>query len=129
MIEKLRIDKYLWAIRIFKTRTLATVACDDGKVKWNGSNVKPAKAVAIGERYDIKTQARKWTIEVTALLHNRVAFEEAIKNYIDITTEEDKALNLHLGTSFYTGKRQSKTGRPTKLQRRDLKDLLDPDEV
>jgi ribosome-associated heat shock protein Hsp15 len=129
MSEKLRIDKYLWAIRIFKTRTLATTACDEGKVKWNGNNVKPAKTVALSERYDIKTQARKWTIEVTGLAHNRMAFEEAIKNYVDLTTEEDKALNQHLGTSFYTGKRQSKTGRPTKLQRRDLKDLLDPDEI
>ncbi len=127
MSEKLRIDKYLWAIRIFKTRTLATAACDEGKVKWNGTNVKPAKAVAIGERYDIKTPARRWNIEVTGLLQNRVTFEEAIKNYIDLTTEEDKVVN-HLGTSFFTGKRHSKTGRPTKLQRRDLKDLLDPEQ-
>ncbi len=127
MSEKLRIDKYLWAIRIFKTRTLATAACDEGKVKWNGSNVKPAKTVSLGERYDIKTQARKWTIEVTGLLHNRASYEEAIKNYSDLTTEEDMVINRHLGTSFYTGKRQSKTGRPTKLQRRDLKDFLDPE--
>jgi len=127
MSEKLRIDKYLWAIRIYKTRTLATAACDEGKVKWNGSNVKPAKTVSLGERYDIKTQARKWTIEVTGLLHNRASYEEAIKNYSDLTTEEDMVINRHLGTSFYTGKRQSKTGRPTKLQRRDLKDFLDPE--
>ncbi len=117
----------MWAIRIYKTRSLATAACDEGKVKWNGSNVKPAKTVSLGDRYDIKTPARKWTIEVTGLLHNRAGYEEAIKNYSDLTTEEDMVINRHLGTSFYTGKRQSKTGRPTKLQRRDLKDFMDPE--
>jgi len=125
MSEKLRLDKYLWAIRIFKTRTLATAACDEGKVKMNGANVKPAKAVAIGDKYDIKTPARKWTIEVTGLLHNRVGHEEAIKNYVDITSEEDIQLNKYIGSSFYTGKRQSKTGRPSKKQRRDLNEFMD----
>ena len=123
-MEKLRLDKYLWAIRIFKTRTQATDAIEEGKVKYNGLNVKPARTVAIGDKYTIKTQARKWIIEVTGLLHNRVAYEEAIQNYLDITPEEDKLLNQHMGTSFYTGKRQSKTGRPTKQQRRDLDDFL-----
>ena len=126
--EKLRLDKYLWAIRVFKTRTLATAACDEGKVKLNGVNVKPARPVAIGDQYDIKTPARKWTIEVTGLLHNRVGYEDAIKYYVDITTEEDLLDNQRMHTSFYTGKRLSKTGRPSKKQRRDLSDLLSPEE-
>lgn len=124
MSEKLRIDKYLWAIRVFKTRSQATAACDEGKVKLNGANIKPAKLVAVGDRYDIKTPARKWTIEVTGLLHNRAGYEEAVKHYADLTTEEDKQMNQRLASSFFTGKRQSKTGRPTKKQRRDLSDLL-----
>jgi ribosome-associated heat shock protein Hsp15 len=124
-MEKPRLDKYLWAIRIFKTRTQATVAIDEGKVKWNGANVKPSRLVAISDRYSIKTPARRWTIEVTGLLQNRVAFEEAIKNYLDITTEEEKELNQHMGTSFYTGKRHSKTGHPTKKQRRDLENFFE----
>ena len=126
--EKLRLDKYLWAIRIFKTRTLATKACEEGKVKWNGNNVKPAKTVSIGDRYNIKTPERRWTIEVTGLLHNRAAYPDAIKNYIDLTSEEDKQLNKIISSSFYTGKRLSKTGRPTKKQRRDLNDLLGNEE-
>lgn len=129
MSEKLRIDKYLWAIRIYKTRTQATAGCDEGKVKWNGNNVKPSKTVSLGERYDIKTPARRWTIEVTGLPNNRLGYEDAVKNYVDLTSEEDKAINRHLGTSFYTGKRQSKTGRPTKQQRRDLQNFFDPNEV
>lgn len=124
--EKLRLDKYLWAIRLFKTRTQATAAIDEGKVKLNGSNVKAARAVSVGDRYDVKTEARKWTIEVTGLLHNRVGYEDAIKNYIDLSTEEDKnpVKTFGMSSAFYTGKRQSKTGRPTKKQRRNLGDAL-----
>jgi ribosome-associated heat shock protein Hsp15 len=127
MSEKLRIDKYLWAIRVFKTRTLAADACNEGKVKCNGLNVKPAKIVPVGEQYDIKTPARRWTIKVTGLLHNRVAYEEAIKYYSDHTSEEDLNANNRLSASFFTGKRQSKTGRPTKKQRRDLEDFMGDD--
>ena len=124
--EKLRLDKYLWAIRIFKTRTQATAAIDEGKVKLNGSNVKAARTVSLGDRYDIKTEARKWAIEVTGLLHTRMGYEEASKNYVDLSTEEDKKpiKTFGMSSAFYTGKRQSKTGRPTKKQRRDLGDVL-----
>lgn len=125
--EKLRLDKYLWAIRVFKTRTQATAACDEGKVKMNGANVKPAKIVSLGDVYDIKTPARKWTIEVTGLLHNRVGYEDAVKHYIDKTSEEDLQMNRVMTASFYTGKRLSKTGRPSKKQRRDLNDFFSDD--
>lgn len=123
-MDKLRLDKYLWAIRIFKTRTQAAAAIEQGKVKWNGMAVKPSRVVSAGDRYDIKTPARRWTIEVTGLLHNRAGYEEAIKHYADLTSEEDKLLNRVTGSSFYTGKRQSKTGHPTKKQRRDLENFL-----
>lgn len=126
--EKLRLDKYLWSIRIFKTRTLATKACEEGKVKLNGANVKPARSVSIGEIYDIRAE-RKWTIRVTGLLQKRVGFEEAIKNYTDLTSEEDLQYNKRMGTSFYTGKRLSKTGRPSKKERRDLNDFLSDDDA
>ncbi|MBZ0099503.1 MAG: RNA-binding S4 domain-containing protein [Taibaiella sp.] len=124
MENKTRIDKYLWAIRVFKTRSQATRACDDGKVKVEGVAVKPSKIVAIGDVLDIKAEGRKWTIEVTGIIQNRVKYEEAVKNYIDLTSEEDKQYNTRLSTSFYTGKRLSKTGRPTKKQRRDLDDIF-----
>lgn len=123
-MEKLRIDKYLWAIRLFKTRSLATTAVDDGKVKLNGTNIKPSRPVAIGDKYEVKTSARRWTIEVTALLANRGSYEVAIQHYSDLSTEEDKQQAQYLSSSFHTGKRRSKTGRPTKKQRRDLHDVL-----
>ena len=126
--EKLRIDKYLWAIRLFKTRSLATAAIDSGKVKQNEANVKPAKAVAIGDEYEIKTEAKKWRIKVTGLLHNRVAYPEAIKHYIDLTPEEEVDKLQFQPSSFHTGKRQSKIGRPTKKNRRELGEFLGEEE-
>ena len=123
--EKLRIDKYLWAIRIFKTRTLAAAACDTGKVKQNGSNLKASKTVKVGDEYEVKTEAKKWLIKVTGLLHNRVAFTEAVNYYLDMTPEEEKEKMKFQSASFHTGKRQSKIGRPTKKQRREMDDFLD----
>lgn len=126
--EKLRLDKYLWAIRIFKTRTLAAAACDSGKVKLQGVNVKAAKNVTVGDEYEVKTEAKKWVIKVTGLLHNRVAYSEAIKYYIDLTPEEELEKLKFQSASFHTGKRQSKIGRPTKKQRRELDEFMDEDE-
>ncbi len=123
--EKLRIDKYLWAIRLFKTRTLASAACDTGKVKQNATSVKASKNVSVGDEYEIKTEAKKWKIKVSGLLHNRVAYEEAIKHYIDITPQEELDRLQFQAASFHTGKRPSKIGRPTKKQRRELDDFME----
>jgi len=124
-MEKLRLDKYLWAIRIFKTRTVSAGAIEDGKVKLNGIAVKPSRTVSVGDRYTIRTTERRMTLEVTGLLYNRVDYEESLKYYLDLTTEEEKLQpNPYAGASFYTGKRRSKTGHPTKKQRRELDDFL-----
>jgi ribosome-associated heat shock protein Hsp15 len=121
--EKLRLDKYLWAIRLFKTRTLAAAACDKGKVKFSGSQVKASKHINIGDEYEVKTEAKRWRIKVTGLLPKRVAHAEAIKYYIDITPEEEVQRLQFQAASFHTGKRQSKIGRPTKKERRNLDDF------
>lgn len=125
MSDKLRIDKYLWAIRIFKTRTLATDACDKGKVKCNGTQVKASKQVSVNEEYEVKTETKRWRIKVSGLLHNRVAYSEAIKFYIDITPAEEIERIQFQSASFHTGKRLSKIGRPTKKQRRDIDNFLE----
>ena len=123
--QKLRLDKYLWAIRLFKTRTLAAVACDNSKVKFNGSPAKAAKHITIGDEYEVKTENKRWRIKVTGLLHNRVKYEEAIRYYIDITPAEEIQRLQYQAAVFYTGKRKTKIGRPTKKQRRDLDDFLE----
>lgn len=122
---KVRIDKYLWAIRVFKTRSLATEAIDKGKVKLNGDNIKASKNVTVKDMIEAKTEARKWVIEVTGIIDKRVAYSEAIKNYNDLTPEEDLQKDNFMPSSFHTGKRLSKIGRPTKKHRRDIDDFLD----
>ncbi|MEO5783233.1 MAG: RNA-binding S4 domain-containing protein [Ginsengibacter sp.] len=123
--EKLRLDKYLWAIRLFKTRSLASEACTNNKVKSKGINVKAAKPVSVGEQYEVKTEAKKWLIEVKGLLHTRVQYAEAIKNYIDLTPDEESEKVKQTAFVFQTGKRQSKQGRPTKKQQRDLEGFME----
>lgn len=123
--EKLRIDKYLWAIRLFKTRSQAADACDKGKVKCQGDAVKAAKTVNLGEEYEVKAESRKWVIKVTGLLDHRVQYTEAIQYYIDLTPAEEIDRIKYEAATYQTGKRLSKIGRPTKKQRRDLGDFLD----
>ena len=122
--EKLRLDKYLWAIRLFKTRTQAAAACDNGKVKFNGQQTKASKHVNVDDEYEVKTEARRWKVKVSGLLHKRVAYAEAINYYIDITPAEELERLQYQASSFHTGKRLSKIGRPTKKQRRDIDDFL-----
>lgn len=126
--EKLRIDKYLWSIRVFKTRSLASEASEKGKVRMLGNAVKASKTVNIGEEYEIKTDTRKWVIKVTGLLYNRVQFSEAVNYYIDITPAADLELMRSQAASFHTGKRLSKIGRPTKKDRRNLEDFTEDDD-
>jgi ribosome-associated heat shock protein Hsp15 len=123
--EKLRIDKYLWCIRLFKTRTEAAAACDKGKVKCNDVQIKAGKQVHAGEEYEVKTEAKRWRIKVAGLPHNRVAYSEAVKYYIDITPAEEIERLQFQAASFHTGKRMSKLGRPTKKQRRDLDGFME----
>ena len=62
----MRLDKYLWAIRLFKTRSQASEACDQGKVKHLGHAAKASKTVNVGDEFEVKTEARKWVIKVTS---------------------------------------------------------------
>jgi ribosome-associated heat shock protein Hsp15 len=121
--EKLRLDKYLWAIRVFKTRSQASEAITKGNVKSNGVDVKASKAVSLGDQYEIKTEARKWVIQVSGLLEQRKQYAEAIKFYVDLTPAEDPETKNQSVFFDFTGKRRSKQGRPTKRNRRNLDDI------
>jgi ribosome-associated heat shock protein Hsp15 len=123
--EKLRLDKYLWSIRLFKTRAEATDACNKGKVKYNGDSAKPSKNVSVGDEYEVKTEHKRWRIKVTGLLDHRLQYSQAIEYYIDITPAEEIERLQFQSASFNTGKRQSKIGRPTKKQRRELDGFLE----
>lgn len=124
--DKTRIDKYLWAIRIFKTRAQATDACSKGKVKMHGKVLKASKTVDIKDEYEIKGETRFWQIRVLGILHQRVQYSEAIQFYEDLTPpDEIPGKAAFSGAAFHTGKRLSKIGRPTKKKRRSLEDFWD----
>ncbi len=122
---QVRLDKYLWCIRIFKTRALAKTAIEKGKVRCNDTPCKPSKIVNLGEVYEIRATNRI-TIKVKRLLNQRKKHSEAIECYEDITPEADRELNqAKYQSSFHTGKRLSKTGKPNKKDRREMNDFLD----
>lgn len=123
--EKLRIDKFLWSIRFFKTRSQAADACDKGKVKILGNSVKASKTVNLGDVYEVKTESRKWVIKIEGFLHTRMPYTEATKYYTDITPAEELDIVKFQAPSFNTGKRLSKVGRPTKKQKREINDFMD----
>src|ERR1700712_2764872 len=111
--EKLRIDKYLWAIRAFKTRTLAADACKAGRVKLNGNNIKPSHEVKIDEVYQVTKGVDRKTIKVVGLLESRVDAKKAVGYYEDITpVEQTPAFKSMFNAPILT--RDRGTGRPTK---------------
>ncbi|OCX54536.1 RNA-binding protein [Mucilaginibacter sp. PPCGB 2223] len=120
--EKLRIDKYLWAIRVFKTRTLAADACKAGRVKLDGVNVKPSREVRINEIYQVAKGPDRRMIKVTGLLENRVDAKTAVNFYEDVTpVEQTPAFKSMFHAPVLT--RDRGTGRPTKKDRREIDEL------
>jgi ribosome-associated heat shock protein Hsp15 len=119
--SEIRVDTYLWAIRIFKSRSLASTAIKAGKVKLNEENVKASHVVKIGERYTISySGGAKKIIEVSALLEKRQSFEIARQHYIDHSpviekTEKEDAAFFKMNIETEKG-----SGRPTKRDRRKL---------
>jgi len=122
--EKLRIDKYLWAIRIFKTRSLATEACKAGRVKLDGQNIKPAHEVKIGEVYLVSKGPERKIIRVLGLLENRMDAKSIAPFYADETpVEMTPAFKSMFNAPVL--RRDRGTGRPTKRDRREIDDLQD----
>ncbi|PST82295.1 RNA-binding protein [Pedobacter yulinensis] len=122
--EKLRIDKYLWAIRIFKTRSLATEACKAGRVKLNGQNIKPSAIVKVGEVYQVSKGIEKKIIEVVELSYNRTDSPTALTKYKDLTPPEE---TQGFKSMFHAPvlKRDRGSGRPTKKDRRETDGLIE----
>ena len=122
--EKLRVDKYLWSIRAFKTRTLASDACKAGRVKLDGNNIKPSHEVKVGEVYQVSKGLERKVIKVTGLLESRVDAKTAVFFYEDVTPlEQTTAYKSMFHAPVLT--RDRGTGRPTKRDRREIDDLKD----
>ena len=120
--EKIRIDKYLWAIRIFKTRSLATEACRAGKVKLDQSSIKPSQVVKIGETYHIQKDQQKKIIKVLQIIDKRVDATKAAMCYEDLSPVNDTP-KFHSVFTVPVFKRDRGTGRPTKKERREIDDV------
>jgi ribosome-associated heat shock protein Hsp15 len=119
-VERVRIDKWLWAARFFKTRTAATEAVAGGHVKVNGERAKPSREVVVGDRVEVRTSTERWAVDVRALADRRGAaaaaralYEEtpesaAAREQRRLESKANRPLGVDLG------------GRPTKRDRRRL---------
>ncbi len=125
-MEKVRVDKWLWSVRIFKSRTMATNACKSGKVKIEGTNLKPSYPITIGERLEVKKNGFNMLFEVKKLLKSRVGAPIAVECYENLTPEDEmnKYKNWYIGKAA-AEKRDKGTGRPTKRDRRKIDDFKD----
>ncbi len=129
MADKTRIDKYLWAIRIFKSRTIATEACREGKVKMHGEPVKSSTMVAVGDVIDVAKEGFRMKYKVVQLIEKRVSPVLAKACYEDLTLPEE----LNKYKTWFIGKgaperRERGAGRPTKKERREIEDFKEFDE-
>jgi ribosome-associated heat shock protein Hsp15 len=119
-----RIDKYLWAIRAFKTRTDATDACKGGKVKIAGVNAKPSKEVKPGDVLTVKKGAVTYTYKVLQPLERRVGAKLVPEYALNLTPESElEKLRTPVETFFIT--RDRGAGRPTKKDRREIEEIWD----
>jgi ribosome-associated heat shock protein Hsp15 len=121
MLEKVRIDKWLWSVRIFKSRTLATDACKSGKVKIDGTPIKPSYLLQRDEIVQVHKNGFNFQFKVLDLIQKRVAAPLAQVCYEDLTPEEE----LNKYNAWYIGKgraesREKGAGRPTKKERRSI---------
>jgi ribosome-associated heat shock protein Hsp15 len=114
-----RIDKYLWSVRIFKTRGVAIDACNGGKVKLNGSNTKPSKDLKPGDKIEFKRGVVQHTIEVIAFPKTRIPAKDIALYYLDLTPESE-ILKLQDMKYAKIEQREKGLGRPTKKERRDI---------
>lgn len=119
-----RLDKWLWAVRLYKTRALATDACRLGKITQNGVAVKASKEVKVGDKFEININQLRKEIEVKELLNNRIP-AKMVENYmIDLTPKEEYE-RIEMARKFAFEKRDRGTGRPTKKERRDIESFKD----
>ena len=123
MAEGIRIDKWLWAVRLYKTRSLAAEECKKGKVNINGMSVKPSREIKEGETIQLRRPPITRSYKVLALTENRMA-AKLVPEYLVETTpaSELELLEMQKNMSIYN--RERGTGRPTKKDRRDLDDFF-----
>ena len=121
-MDELRIDKYLWSIRVYKTRTDATDACKGGKVRVNGSDIKPSKGVKVGDVITARKGAVVYTYKVLELIDKRQG-AKLVPRYAENLTPPEELAKLRAPVETFFLKRDRGAGRPTKKDRRQMEDL------
>lgn len=121
-MEEVRIDKYLWAIRVYKTRTDATDACKGGKVRLNGGDVKPAKTVRPGDVVSARKGAVTYTYKVLEVLDKRQG-AKLVPRFAENLTPQEELDKLRAPVETFFLKRDRGAGRPTKKDRRQMESL------
>lgn len=124
-VAKLRIDKWLWAARFYRTRSLAAAAVEAGQVRVNGERVKPSRPVHAGERVSLRKAGFGWDVEVTALADRRGPASEAASLYSESEASRQARDNEIAKRRLAAASDPRPSGRPTKRERRKLQDFLD----
>ncbi len=125
-MDQVRVDKWLWSVRIFKSRSIAATACRENKVRIDEKVVKPSTPVQIGDQLEVKKNGINYVFQVDQIIDKRVGAPIAVGCYTDLTPEDE----LHKFDSWYIGKgrpefREKGAGRPTKKERRQLEEFKD----
>ncbi len=130
MAAKVRIDKWLWSVRIFKSRTISTDFVKSGKVKVGGADVKPSFLVGENDTVVVKKEGFNFEFKVLKLIEKRVGSPIAVTCYLDVTTDEErnKYNAWFLAGSGKAEMRERGAGRPTKRERREIDWFKDGDE-
>jgi len=125
MSETARLDKWLWAARIFKTRSIAATACKNGRVTVNGMNVKPAHTIKAGETVSVKKPPITYSFKVLQCIEQRVGAKLIPNVYENVTDPKQYELLEMSRISGFVGRARG-TGRPTKKERRSLDAFTGP---
>lgn len=124
MADVVRIDRYLWAIRVYKTRSEATDACKGNKVKVGGVNAKPSKMIKVGDVVEVRKGSVAYIYRVKSLIQNRVG-AKLVSDFAENLTPEAELEKLKAPVETFFLKRDRGTGRPTKKDRREMEALWD----
>ncbi len=124
MADTARIDKFLWAIRAFKTRTEATDACKGNKVKVGGVPAKPSRLIKVGDTIEVRKGAIQFTYLVKALIENRVG-AKLVPEYVDNLTPQSELDKMRAPVETFFVTRDRGAGRPTKKERREIDAVWD----
>ena len=123
-MDSIRLDKYLWAVRIYKTRSEATDACNGNKVRIGGVPAKPGKAVKIGDTVEVHKGPATLTYKVLQLASSRMG-AQLVPDYLEDLTPESEQAKFHAPRETIVLNRDKGAGRPTKKDRRELDHLMD----